>query len=231
MKFSRVALLLAALAVAPVTHAADIIGTITLKGTPPPEVALHAAHGQPGLCGDVQDHAHDAFLRRRAERRTGRCGGFVEGCHRQIHRRQPQPPVVLDQKGCLYVPQILAIQTGQKLVVKNSDNCIHNVHCTPTVAGNDEHNDAQMPGGADLTYTFPKPEMFLRFKCDVHPWMFAWVSVFDSPYFCHQRHGRQIRHQERAARQIHRGGRPPQARHTDAGRGGQGQRRDREFYV
>ena len=25
--------------------------------------------------------------------------------------------------------------------------------------------------------------MFLRFKCDVHPWMFAWVSVFDSPYF------------------------------------------------
>ena len=44
--------------------------------------------------------------------------------------------VVLDQKGCLYQPQILAIQTGQKLIVKNSDNCIHNVHCTPTVAGN-----------------------------------------------------------------------------------------------
>src|SRR5208282_1452596 len=94
------------------------------------------------------------------------------------------PPVVLDQKGCLYEPQILAIQTGQKLVVKNSDNCIHNVHCTPAVASNEEHNDAQMPGGADLTYTFSKPEMFLRFKCDVHPWMFAWVSVIDSPYFC-----------------------------------------------
>ena len=41
-----------------------------------------------------------------------------------------------------------------------------------------------MPGGADLTYTFPKPEMFMKFKCDVHPWMFAWVSVFDSPYYC-----------------------------------------------
>ncbi len=25
--------------------------------------------------------------------------------------------------------------------------------------------------------------MFLKFKCDVHAWMFAWVSVFDHPYF------------------------------------------------
>ena len=40
-----------------------------------------------------------------------------------------------------------------------------------------------MTGGADLTYTFAKPEMFITFKCDVHPWMFAWVSVFDGPYY------------------------------------------------
>ena len=31
--------------------------------------------------------------------------------------------------------------------------------------------------------TFDKPEMFLKFKCDVHQWMFAWASVFDHPYF------------------------------------------------
>jgi hypothetical protein len=66
--------------------------------------------------------------------------------------------------------------------VKNSDPCLHNVHSI-SKAGNQDHNDAQMPGGADLTYTFDKPEMFLKFQCDVHPWMFAWVSVFDSPYF------------------------------------------------
>jgi plastocyanin len=93
------------------------------------------------------------------------------------------PPVVLDQKGCLYTPQILAIQTGQKLIVKNSDNCVHNVHSVPAADGNASHNDVQMIGGADLTYTFAKPEMFLKFQCDVHNWMFAWVSVFDSPYF------------------------------------------------
>ena len=77
----------------------------------------------------------------------------------------------------------MAIQTGQKLVVKNSDSCVHNVHDKPTADGNKESNDVQMPGGADLTYTFAKPEPFLKFQCDVHPWMFAWVSVFDSPFF------------------------------------------------
>jgi plastocyanin len=88
---------------------------------------------------------------------------------------------VLDQKGALYTPQILAIQTGQKLIVKNSDALVHNVHTTPTA--NPESNQVQMGGGPDLTYTFDKPEAFLKFKCDVHPWMFAWVTVVDHPYF------------------------------------------------
>jgi plastocyanin len=91
-------------------------------------------------------------------------------------------PAVLDQKGCIYIPGISVVQTGQKIVVKNSDPCIHNVH-TVSKAGNPEHNDAQMAGGADLTYTFDKPEQFMTFKCDVHPWMFAWVTIVDSPYY------------------------------------------------
>jgi hypothetical protein len=44
-------------------------------------------------------------------------------------------------------------------------------------------NLAQGPGGADLEFVFDKPEPFLKFTCDIHPWMRAWVSVVDSPYF------------------------------------------------
>ena len=73
--------------------------------------------------------------------------------------------------------------TCQKITVKNSDPVLHNVHASPTVSGNNEENKAQMPNGADLTFSFAKPEDFLKFKCDVHPWMFAWVSVFDHPYY------------------------------------------------
>jgi hypothetical protein len=90
-------------------------------------------------------------------------------------------PATLDQKGALYTPQIVAIQTGQKLLVKNSAPAVHNVHTKPTA--NPESNQVRMPGGADLPSSFDKPEMFLKFQCDVHSWMFAWVSVFDHPYF------------------------------------------------
>jgi len=177
-----VLLLMALLAIAPAARAADIIGTVSLKGTPPAEVPITP----------LMDNADCAAM----HKTTPTTHFYVVGSKGELadavvslkgvtgkSTGASAPPVVLDQMGCLYVPQILAIQTGQKLIVKNSDNCIHNVHCTPIVAGNEEHNDAQMAGGADLTYTFPRPEMFLRFKCDVHPWMFAWVSVFDSPYF------------------------------------------------
>jgi len=93
-------------------------------------------------------------------------------------------PAVLDQKSCLYVPQIIAVQTGQKLIVKNSDPVMHNVDVQPANdSGNPSKNEVQVPGAADLTFSFPKPEMFLKIKCDVHAWMFAWVSVFDHPYF------------------------------------------------
>ena len=175
------------LAACQMASAADIVGTITFKGTPPPEVPytpmmdvdycascytnVPTTHfyvvGKDGELADVVVYLEDAD----GSAITGKSTG------------SSQPSVVLDQKGCLYTPTILAIQTNQRLTIRNSDACVHNVHCVPTVPGNEEHNDVQMPGGPDLTYTFPKPEMFITFKCDIHQWMFAWVSVFDNPYF------------------------------------------------
>lgn len=186
MKVSSFVLLMVILLVSSVSRAADIIGTITLKGTPPPEVPYTPLMEDP-TCGPMYKTTPTTHFYV-----VGKNGEFADvivslkdADGNDITGKSTgasQPPVVLDQKGCLYTPTILAIQTGQKLVVKNSDPCIHNVH-TVSTAGNPEHNDAQMPGGADLTFTFPKPEMFMTFKCDVHPWMFAWVSIFDNPYF------------------------------------------------
>jgi plastocyanin len=163
--------------------AADIIGVITLQGTPPAEKEITPLMDNPDCAAMYNGKApttHFYVVGPKGEFAdvvvslkgvTGKSTGASAA------------PAVLDQKGCLYTPQILAIQTGQKLIVKNSDMCVHNVHCSPTVDGNLPHNDVQMAGGPDLTYTFAKPEMFLKFQCDVHPWMFAWVSVFDSPYY------------------------------------------------
>jgi len=182
MKKLSLVVLIAVLVGVPGAQAADIIGTITLNGAPPPEVPYTPLMNDP-TCGAMYTTTPTTHF-------------YVVGPNHELadvivslkgvtgkSTGANQPPVMLDQKGCLYQPQILAMQTGQKLTVKNSDPCIHNVHCVPAASGNLESNQVQMPGGPDLTYAFSQPEMFLKFKCDVHPWMFAWVSVFDSPYY------------------------------------------------
>jgi plastocyanin len=182
MKFSSIFLLIAILTAHSILRAADITGVIIFKGTPPAEKEITP----------LMDNADCAAM----YKATPTTHFYVVGPKGELAdvivslkgvtgkpTGASATPAVLDQKGCMYSPTILAVQTGQKIIVKNSDTCIHNVHAIPKVAGNQEFNDAQQPGGADLTYSFPKPEMFLKFQCDVHPWMFAWVSVFDSPYF------------------------------------------------
>jgi Carboxypeptidase regulatory-like domain len=160
----------------------DITGTVTLQGTPPPEKEITPLENDP-TCGKL--HTGKVFTH---FYEVGPNHGLADvivmlkGIAAQSTGASA-PPAVLDQKGCLYHPQILAIQTNQKLVVRNSDPLLHNVHVTPTVPGNTEENQAQMAGAPDLTFTFPAPENFMRIKCDVHPWMFAWVTIVDNPYF------------------------------------------------
>ena len=186
MKVFSLVFLIGVLAATSTSRAADITGLITLTGTPPAEVPITPLMNDP-TCGPLHTNTPTTHFYV-----VGPNGEFADvvvslkdGGGNTITGKSTgasEPPVELDQKGCLYTPQILAIQTGQTLTVKNLDPCVHNVHTT-SKAGNPEHNDVQMPGAPDLHYTFDKPEMFMRFNCDIHPWMFAWVSVFDNPYF------------------------------------------------
>jgi len=93
----------------------------------------------------------------------------------------PTEPVVLDQKGCFYQPRVLGVRVGQPLEVSNDDPTFHNVHSLPKM--NMEFNQGLNNRGTHLTRTFTTPEVMVRFKCDVHGWMAAWVGVLPHPYF------------------------------------------------
>jgi plastocyanin len=163
-------------------RAADIVGVVTFKGTPPPEIPLTQMEDNSD-CMAMYTNTHDASLRRRAERRVWKRDVYLQGMDGKSTGASA-PSAVLDQKGCLYTPTILAVQTGQKIVVKNSDQCIHNVHCIPTVPGNPEYNDPAAARRPGFDLHFSETGDVFQIQCDVHPWMFAWVSVFDHPYFC-----------------------------------------------
>lgn len=93
----------------------------------------------------------------------------------------PSKPAVLDQKGCMYAPHVLGLMVGQPLKVLNSDGTLHNVHGLPKV--NEEFNLAMPKFRKEITRTLDKPEFMFPLKCDVHPWMGAWVAVMEHPFF------------------------------------------------
>jgi len=93
----------------------------------------------------------------------------------------PKTPVTLDQKGCQYVPHVQGIMVGQPYRILNSDGVLHNVHALPKI--NKQFNVAMPATRKEATATFDKEEAVFQIKCDVHPWMSAWVGAFTHPFF------------------------------------------------
>ena len=93
----------------------------------------------------------------------------------------PAPEVVLDQKGCQYLPHVLGMMNTQKLRVTNSDPTTHNVNAQPK--SNQPFNQAQGSNAPAIVKEFPRAEVQVPVKCNQHPWMKAWVHVMRHPYF------------------------------------------------
>jgi plastocyanin len=93
----------------------------------------------------------------------------------------PSAPVVMDQQGCQYVPHVMGIMVGQTFKVLNDDGVLHNVHALPNV--NQQFNMAMPPTRKEATATFGKAEGMFVVKCDVHPWMRAYIGVMSNPFF------------------------------------------------
>jgi plastocyanin len=88
---------------------------------------------------------------------------------------------VINQVGCHYEPHVLGIVVGQELLIKNSDDLLHNIHALPF--SNKEFNFGQPTKGLEEKKTFTTQEVMVKVKCDVHPWMSAWIGVVDHGFF------------------------------------------------
>lgn len=169
-----------------ISNAADeatITGKVVLKGTPPAEVDLKEKMTQADpACAAMHT---EAVTTHRYE--VGKDGGlanvfvYVKDGLAGKTFEVPKTPVVLDQRGCLYHPYVFGIQVGQPLEIINSDDTSHNVHIMPTA--NEDKNIGQPMKGMKSTHKFTKPEVMVKFKCDVHPWMFAYAGVVSHPFY------------------------------------------------
>ena len=93
----------------------------------------------------------------------------------------PPEPAVIDQNGCVYHPHVLGMMAGQPLKFLNSDGILHNVHGLPKE--NREFNLAMPATVTEQSVTLNRPEPLFPVKCDVHPWMNAYVAVMTHPFW------------------------------------------------
>jgi len=92
----------------------------------------------------------------------------------------PSQAAVVEQKGCMYEPHVLAVRANQRLEVVNDDQTLHNIH--PVPANNREWNKAEPPG-SKMEEEFAREEIAIPVKCNVHPWMRGYIAVFKHPFY------------------------------------------------
>lgn len=89
--------------------------------------------------------------------------------------------VELNQVACMYAPRVAGMQAGGTLRVTNSDQTLHNVNVQPL--NNPSFNVAQPIPGMSTERSFANPEIMIPVRCDVHPWMQAYIGVVPHSYF------------------------------------------------
>lgn len=90
------------------------------------------------------------------------------------------PDVAIDQLQCLYRPRVSAVVAGSVLMIRNGDKTLHNVHAY--LGPKTVFNRAQPPGMPPIKYTAAAGGALITLRCDVHPWMRAFVFVNEDPH-------------------------------------------------
>jgi plastocyanin len=95
----------------------------------------------------------------------------------------PDKHVVVDQKGLMFIPHIIAIQQGTTVDFLNSDTVAHNVFWI-SISGNKKfgHNLGTWPKGERKSFKFDNAGV-APLLCNVHPEMSAYVVISPTPYF------------------------------------------------
>jgi plastocyanin len=162
--------------------AGTLTGTVTFHGPKPPREVISMDAEQ----GCVQANAGKPVVSPAVltGKNAGLANAFVyiqAGLEGKKFEPVKEPAVVLDQRGCMFLPRVIGIRAGQTLDLKNGDSVAHNIHPIPT--NNREWNQEQPPNAPDVEHRFARPEVMIPVKCNIHAWMHAWIGVVDHPYF------------------------------------------------
>jgi len=92
----------------------------------------------------------------------------------------PRSAVRVANERCIYVPRVSGAMINQPIEFVNNDPTSHNIH---GFSSQGDFNFTLLGKGISNTVKLRQPELPLKVKCDLHPWMSGSVGVFAHPYF------------------------------------------------
>ena len=159
----------------------SVIGCVLYEGVPPePEVIDCSADPQCAQLYRKKPLIQEVLLVSKEGRLQNVFVSVKRGLGKEKKWSIPARPVVLDQKGCRYLPHVFGVMAGQPLEIRNSSKINEVPHGYPT--RNPEFSFSLPKRGMKKTILLTEPEAF-KIKCDVHPWESACCHVMVHPFY------------------------------------------------
>lgn len=95
----------------------------------------------------------------------------------------PQTQPTMDQQDYAFVPRVLAVREGEPVIFMNSDPANHNVRASSATPKNEFNVFTGTGGKYEHRFVMDSQRRAIRLGCDIHPWMQAWIYVFDHSLF------------------------------------------------
>ena len=158
----------------------SITGTVKFNGTAPHARLIHM-DADPICYAVNHGNIHSSSVLVGDNNGLGNVFIYIKSGLAKSDYPPPAQDAVIDQGGCNYTPHVIGVMAGQKVKFLNPDGTLHNVHAMCQV--NAEFNSSMPDFRKEMEVTFDKPEFMFQVRCDVHPWMQAWVAVMSHPFF------------------------------------------------
>ena len=164
----------------PASEAGGVSGVISFTGKAPPRIGLNVSADPGCYQANLPVYTEQVVV---SHHRLANVYVYVKSGAPNGLVAAGAPPVVLDQRGCSYIPHVVAVQQGGSVEFVNSDATVHNITTVPTQAGNPSANFSEPANSAPRTETFKTPEVMIPVRCSYHPWMSAFINVAPNPWF------------------------------------------------
>ncbi len=162
--------------------AGSVSGTIHFNGKAPTPIVIDMAQDPACSEGSTTPNMTEQYVVQ--DGRLANVFVYVQGGLGNRIYMPTKTRVVLDQKGCRYIPHVIGAMGGQPVEFRNSDRTMHNIHIVSP--GSDDRSGfdiSQAPMAGTEQHVFRATGLMIPVRCNNHPWMEAFLNVVQNPFF------------------------------------------------